>query len=347
MNTSLQASIERQRELLKAWLRVSLEQIADDCAQRWPLRPELERRLGSGLLEIPYCKYLYLLDRNARQVTSNASRQGFLEHHFGRDRCDRPYLAQAIAGARFSLSQAYISRNSRRPTVTAVQAIAGDGDQPLGYLCADFDLRELPVTQDSYRQPGQWMQLKGDPAIRSGLFYQERVCSALDERIDTVLPLLEELVTVNGVFHLKLHFSRSRATLWTVDDPFRFRIHGIDDLANPDLCLAYPHRPYPDNAAIPASRIRPLLQRFRELRYMDETIYLRSGILNIFNGLVGVTFSCDGSHYMPWDEFLERDIDFWVGKASVAPACGSLETRGAPATREEDYGLLAAATGTD
>mgnify|MGYP000243518250 FL=1 len=93
----------------------------------------------------------------------------------------------------------------------------------------------------------------------------------------------------------------------------RFRIHGIDDLANPDLCLAYPHRKYPGEAAIPASKIGTILHRFRRLRYMDETIYLRSGMLNVFNGMVGLTFSCDGSHYMPWDEFLERDIGFWVG----------------------------------
>jgi hypothetical protein len=53
---------------------------------------------------------------------------------------------------------------------------------------------------------------------------------------------------------------------------------------------------------------------------MDETIYLRSGMLNIFNGLVGLTFSCDGSHYMPWDEFLEKDIEFWVGKTSSTGA---------------------------
>lgn len=31
------------------------------------------------------------------------------------------------------------------------------------------------------------------------------------------------------------------------------------------------------------------------------------------NGILGLTFSCDGSHYMPWDEFLERDMGFWIG----------------------------------
>jgi hypothetical protein len=49
---------------------------------------------------------------------------------------------------------------------------------------------------------------------------------------------------------------------------------------------------------------------------MDETIYLRSGLLNIFNGMIGLTFSCDGSHYMPWQEFLDKNLDFWTGKQS-------------------------------
>jgi hypothetical protein len=165
------------------------------------------------------------------------------------------------------------------------------------------------------------MQLKGDPAIRSGLFHQARVTSPMDERIDTVLDLLAELITVNGVFHAKLHFSSSRATLWTVDDPYRFHIHGIDELSSPDLCLAYPRRDYPADAEIPEDAIAKILRCFRDLRFMDETIYLRSGMLNIFNGLIGLTFSCDGSHYMPWEEFLDKSLGFWLGTSDTASAC--------------------------
>jgi hypothetical protein len=33
--------------------------------------------------------------------------------------------------------------------------------------------------------------------------------------------------------------------------------------------------------------------------------------INIFNGMVSLTFSCDGSHYMPHDEFLAKDTSFW------------------------------------
>lgn len=316
MTTSLQESITRQRQILKGWLSSSLSHVATDCRAVWPDRAALEARLMEGLSELPYCKYLYVLDDQARQITANASRTGLMPDQFGRDRSERPYLAEALAGSPFSLSEAYISRNARRPTLTAVQRIEDDQAALLGYLGADFDLRELPATQALYQQPGQWMQMRGDPAIRAGLFHQERVASPMDQHMDEVLALLTELITVHGVFHAKLHFSSSRATLWSMDDPYRYRLHGIDDLCDPNLCLAYPRRDYPADAVVPMDSIRPILQCFRDLRFMDETLYLRSGTLNIFNGIVGLTFSCDGSHYMPWEEFLDKNLGFWLGTGS-------------------------------
>ena len=161
-----------------------------DCAAVWPERSELERVLGNGLELLPYCKYLFILDDQARQITSNLSHQDLLPENFGRDRSNRPYLAEALAGEKFSLSNAYISRNARRPSLTAVQQILDEDARLLGYLGVDFDLRELPLTREVYRQSEQWMQIKGDPAIRSGLFMQQRTTSAMDERIDEVLDLI-------------------------------------------------------------------------------------------------------------------------------------------------------------
>lgn len=321
MTPTLQQAIQRQRQILAGWLASSLNILAENCREVWPDRTALEQRLSLGMEELPYCKYLYVLDAQARQITANITRSGPLADQFGRDRSDRPYLAEALAGAPFSLSEAYISRNARRPSLTAVARIQTEAGVLLGYLGADFDLRELPATQALYQQPEQWMQMKGDPAIRAGLFHQERVNSPLDERIDEVLALTEELITVHGVFHAKLHFSSSRATLWVADDPFRYRLHGIADLADPNLCLVYPRLPYPEDASIPADKVRAVLQCFKDLRFMDETLYLRSGSLNIFNGMVGLTFSCDGSHYMPWDEFLSKNLGFWVGAEAPSPAC--------------------------
>jgi len=313
MSEALQAAVARQRMLLRGRLASPLERLARACAEVWPDRNALEVRLLDALPGLPFCKHLYALDAAARQLTANCSPKGLMPEYLGRDRRGRPYLTESLAGERFVLSQAYISRNARRPSLTAVQRIESPVGAWLGLLGADFDLRELPLTREVYQPPEQWVQLKGDPAIRGGLFMQERVESLMDRRIDEVLDLVVELIAVHGVFHGKLHFSSSRATLWLVDDPYRFRILDFEDLTDPGICLTYPTRAYPEAAAIPLERVRDVFTTFRELRFMDETIYLRSGSLNVFNGIVGLNFSCDGSHYMPWHEFLSKNLAFWIG----------------------------------
>lgn len=313
MSQALRDVVARQRLLLQGRLASPLERLGRHCAGLWPSREALERELKAAFAALPYCKYLYILDVRGRQITANCTPAGLDLSQLGRDRSDRPYLADALCGQRFTLSQAYISRNARRPSLTAIQAIESPGGERLGFLGADFDLRELPMTRELYQQPDQWVQLKGDPAIRGGLFAQQRVESLMDARIDEVLDLLVELIAVHGVFHGKLHFSSSRATLWLVDDPYRFRILDIEDLTDPAICLAYPSRPYPGDAAVPLERVREVFRTFKALRFMDETIYLRAGSLNIFNGIVGLNFSCDGSHYMPWHEFLKKSLGFWLG----------------------------------
>jgi len=317
MGKALQTAVASQRLLLRSHLSVRLERLARRCQAAWPQRTALEDVLVRGLEVLPYCKYLYVLDDQARQITANVTRGGLMPENYGRDRKARPYLADALAGEVFSLSNAYISRNARRPSLTAVQHIVDKQGRLLGYLGADFDLRELPVTREVYREPEKWMQIKGDPAIREGLFMQQRAESAMDHRIDEVLDLIVELVNVHGVFHAKLHFSSSRATLWLLEDPYRYRILDIEDLTDPGICLAWATHRYPDDAVIPVKRVRDVFQTMRNLRFMDETIYLRAGSLNIFNGMVGLNFSCDGSHYMPWDEFLDKNIGFWLGTDTV------------------------------
>jgi hypothetical protein len=124
---------------------------------------------------------------------------------------------------------------------------------------------------------------------------------------------MEEMVVAHGIFHAKFHFSSSRATVWMVENPYFYRIFNIDELTNASLCLAFPQRPYFDQARVPADKIGAVFAQFKKLRFADETIYLRSASLNIVNEMVGLNFSCDGSHYLPCDEFLQRDNKFWFG----------------------------------
>lgn len=69
-------------------------------------------------------------------------------------------------------------------------------------------------------------------------------------------------------------------------------------------------------AKVEPAQIHAVLQYFKLLRVVDETVYLRSASLNTMNAMVGLTFSCDGSHFIPVNEFLKRDLTFWFGSAT-------------------------------
>lgn len=312
---TLQESIAHQREALIAMLQEPLRQAAAACSLVWGDRAGLDAALSEALQGLPHCKFLYALDTDARQISDNVSREGLIEKDFGRDRSDRPYLSRVVPSTGFVLSESYISLAALRPSLTAVQIVRNAAGAVLGFVGADFDLRDLPMTRELYEEPRYWRQIKGDPSIRGTVFHQTRVDSEMDRHVDTVLSVVEELMVDHGVFHVMLHFSSSRAVVWVMQDPYRYRLLDIDGLIDPDSCLAYPRTLYPADALVPAARIRDVLDGFRALRLMDEMFYLRSGTLNVFNGMVGLTFSCDGSHYIPCDEFLGMDHAFWLGSA--------------------------------
>ena len=311
-NTTIGESVKRQRELLKDLLSVALSRLVSNIPLSMSDKEGLEDYLLDSCKDLPYCKYLFVLNKEGKQITANLFKHGKDESQFGRDRSTRPYM-QGMEGIDFALSSAYISSNKKRPSLTAIQTIHDDDKQVIGFLGVDYDLRELPRTEALYEEPREWRQIKGDPAIRGGLFTQQRTESVMDKQLDNVLALQEELMLQHGVYHCQIHFSSSRSTIWHVDDPYTYRILTMDELSDPDICLAYPKKPYFERAIVPQDMIMKIFEQFKILRTYDDTVYLRSGSLNVVNGFIGLNFSCDGSHYMIYDDFLEKGLDFWLG----------------------------------
>lgn len=310
MKKSWKDSIYLQREELARKLHEPLAQLAEKCTPAWGDRDQLNAILTQGFTSVPYCAFLYCLSTDGMQITDNVGQAGLAPEHFGRDRSQRPYMKEAVPAWGFLLSHAYISLLGHRPSLTALQIVRA-GSNTLGYLGADFDLRNLPVTSELYEEPGYWRQVKGDPAIRGTVFQQCRSESPMDCNMEQALSILEELLTLRGVFQCQIHFSSSQVTLWTVDDPFRYRILDHEALSDPDICLVFPSRPYPADATIPQHDMGRILGTMQSLRFADPTIYLRTASINLFNGMVSLTFSCDGSHYMSYVEFLLKDTSFW------------------------------------
>lgn len=314
MPHTLQKSIEQQRERLIQLLGKSLRQYATTLQPYLQDRRLLDEQLRSMFQDLDHCKYIYVLDTQAIQLSSTVNRYGLELADYQRDRSTRPYLQHINdESIDFNLSAAYISRNKKRPSLTAIQTIRDQHGQRLGFLGVDYDLRELPLSEMIYEEPSKWRQIKGDPAIRQGLFTQERAESLMDKNIDHVLSVHEALVVDQGVHHFQIHFSASRSTIWHIDDSYVYRILTMEELADTNICLAYPRRPYFERAIIPREQIKKILRQFKALRFADEIIYLRTASLNIVNGKVSLNFSCDGTHYLSYDEFLSKGLAFWIG----------------------------------
>ena len=150
----------------------------------------------------------------------------------------------------------------------------------------------------------RWLQIRGDPSIRQFLFSQSRVNNEFDDHLDVVLETVDQLLQKHGIFHAKIHFSSGQVTLWPILDPYNYQVHLKEEFLAPDFIKQFETLDYLADASVPQAKIRSILDIFCGLRQKDDSIYLRSGSLNIINGMVGLNFSCDGSHYIDYKDFI-------------------------------------------
>lgn len=320
----LEDSINKQRGYIEGFLLEPLAMIAEICAQQWYDRSALDNSLKYFLDQKPdhRCRMLYVIDKHGLQHSSNISEHKISDSRIGQDLSGRPYLDRIneIKDKKFTLSDVYVDKRTRKPCITAIHQVIIN-NEVMGCVAADFGLKDLPLKNVDSSLNHEWRQIKGDPSIRSTLFQQTRTPSAMDACLDQVLDVVESLITEQGIFHAKLHFSSSRATLWPYSDPYRYRLHVLGEIITPKVCLAYEKMAYPEGSVVAANNVATILKGFKLLREADETIYLRAASLNVMNGLVGLNFSCDGSHYMPADDFLKKDMSFWFGEDEPGMAC--------------------------
>lgn len=157
-----------------------------------------------------------------------------------------------------------------------------------------------------------WLQVRGDPSIRCFVFQQERCDSLFDSRCDTLMPIVEELVCLRGVFHIKIHFSSNQLTCWPYDDPFRYQVYVGDEVFDPAFVTRFRFAASIERPVIPAVDVANILAVFKRLRFQDKSLYLRNASINRINGLIGMSFSCDGSHYIEYGEFYRTIELLWA-----------------------------------
>ncbi|MCU7842254.1 MAG: PDC sensor domain-containing protein [Candidatus Thiodiazotropha sp. (ex Monitilora ramsayi)] len=314
--TALRQLILNKKDALAGVVGEPLSHLADRCAPVWDDPDHLDRVLLESIDKIPNCEFLYAWDLDGLEISSLVRPGGADSAWRGRDLSKRPYLKNNLPFKGIMLSSVYHSQFTAKECVTALQAVR-DEETLRGFIAADFSLDKVVSNGLQLDEAQRWQQFKGDPAVRGTLFMQERIQSRLDEHIDSVHETIHALMADHGVFHCKVHYSSGRCSFWLMEDPYSYRIHGVEEIIDPDIALAYPLYAYPDRAKVTPGQIREVLDEFKALRFADETIYLRSASINIMNGMLGLTFSCDGSHYMPVEEFIDKNLGFWIGELAT------------------------------
>ncbi len=154
--------------------------------------------------------------------------------------------------------------------------------------------------------PDRWLQIKGDPSIRAHLFNQTRAESLFDASIDRLHAIARALLTRKGVFHLKIHYSSSQITCWFARDPFCYEKFVRDEVLAEGFVERFPDSDYAGRTAlIDDAHVVRLLGEFKRLRLTDETVYLRNGAVNLINGMINMSFSCDGTQYLDHRAFFD------------------------------------------
>ncbi|ALG68185.1 PDC sensor domain-containing protein [Beggiatoa leptomitoformis] len=315
----IKQTIGEQRKVLTSLLEPPMLNLSKLCVSTWTDVNALDQLLNSQFTTVPHCHLIYVIDKMGKQISSNVRANQQIDMDFrGQDLSRRPYSVSLYPKRHFMLSSVYISNTTGRPCISAVQPII-DEQQFLGFLVADFDIAEIPVSMASSQTAPLVPKEIRTPSLtnQTTRLIQPRINSPLDQHIHEINEVLERLIKQYGIFHCTLHYSSAQVMLWHVYDPYQYRLFTIEQLFDSETIMNYPHSPYPPQAVLPQKNVRAVLDQFRTLRLADERIYLRSGSLNIMNGMVGLSFSTEGSQYLPVDVFLSKDLSFWFGQSVV------------------------------
>jgi hypothetical protein len=316
-------TVSHKKKFLASLLKAPLEQLASHACASWDNAESLTQALQASLCKLPHCQLLYATDTNGRQLSANITRTGIDNTWRGQDLSARPYLQGILPFKGMTLSAAYLSQRSMLPCITAIQAVRVD-DRLLGFIAADFHIKDLPNMSGTPLQRMQQLRVDINQAGKSHSSSRSR--SQVDHNIDFLIYVLSTLMQEHGIFHCALHFNSACASLWSVDDPLNYQVHSAAELLNPELFLRYPKRSYEHHTQLEVDKVPLVFAQLKALRQADDSVYLRSGSVNIINGRVGLTFSCDGSHYLNADEFLNHNLTHWLNHDSFTDNPAKLTT---------------------
>ena len=306
-------TIGEQRKVLANLLEPPMTNIANVCISVWENSDKLDNTLSQHFVTIPHCHLLYAVDKYGKQISANVTAEKIDANYRNQDLSHRPYAINLYPKRHFMLSSVYISQTMGKPCISTVQPVV-DKQQFLGFIVADFDVQDLPLFISPSKTSSYCEVTENQLSSEEDIALPKRPRISLDQYLSDLQGVLETLISAHGVFHCQIHYGSGQVTLWQMNDPYQYRLYSAEQLLNANMYLAYTKHHYPENAIVSVTQVRDVLEKFRILRLASDSIYLRTCSLNIINGMVGLSFSCEGSQYMTVDSFLLKDLVFWLGQ---------------------------------
>ena len=302
-------SVSQKKKFLSSLVKAPLRTLESHAKDVWQDCDRLTALLQRDLCKLPHCQLLYAIGTDGTQVSCNVTRNGLDKNWYGQNLSQRPYLIGNLPYKGMVLSAVYLSQRSMQPCITAIQAVV-DQQQLLGFIAADFHIKDLPEASVTALNRNRYQTHTGNnrPPLRK--------TSDIDDNIDYLIYALSTLMQDHGIFQTQILFDSGICIISSLDDPLRYQIFSSQELMDPEMMLLYPKRDFDQRSTINPDVIPSVFAQFKVLRELDEDIYLRSGTLNCINGQIGLSFSCNGSHFMSAEDFLNRELTSWLSPAS-------------------------------
>lgn len=119
--------------------------------------------------------------------------------------------------------------------------------------------------------------------------------SGFDAYFDESAAHVVSPLSTDRLFHVAVHFSSDQLTYWSWSDPYCCEVR-VGALI---WARDFPHT-FRSSASGPTVLLVAALcfiwDGFKVLRFQDPHIYWRHGSINVANGIIGLSFSCNGSH---------------------------------------------------
>lgn len=207
-------------------------------------------------------------------------------------------------------------------------------------------LREQLVDITSIDKESLQVSIKGDYSMRETSLYRERYDSLADKNLDKLITLAQDVLLNRCVHQINIHFNSGEIHTTSVFDPFREKIHLVEDFT----CNAYVERhfqliSYEDKAnlvsqlyqTITASgAFEKLPEHWQQIYHKSqkiwepinpqvivkvisylphlrnvESLYLRNVKISIIQDLIRFQFNCDGTHIVDssnFDDFIKSNF---------------------------------------